>query len=78
MSLRVRYEELELVGFDAGGGEILKYQGKLFTGILETVTNNVLVSEEEFIDGSKEGVQRDYYYPSVNIEIEYFMKDKWI
>jgi antitoxin component YwqK of YwqJK toxin-antitoxin module len=71
MSLRVEYDDLEIVGIDAGGGEIMNYQGILFSGIIEEKLNGVLVSEEEFTNGHRGGVQKLYYYPSGQIKQEY-------
>lgn len=75
MSLRVEFDDLELIGFDYGGSEIFHYQGKPFTGFLETKENGIVYGEEEFQEGYKEGIQRSYYFPSGNIEHEYFLKN---
>jgi deoxyribonuclease V len=72
MELRVTYEELENRGFDAGGGEILYYKGKPFTGAIVEYKNGLLISEEEFIDGHLGGAQRNYY-SNGRIEKEYFV-----
>ncbi|MCC8408690.1 hypothetical protein LJ707_07100 [Mucilaginibacter sp. UR6-1] len=61
MELRVAYEDLENKGFDAGGGEILYYQGQPFTGTIVQYIDGILVSEEEFENGHLGGAQRDYY-----------------
>lgn len=70
MILRVQYEELDLVGFDAGGGEMLEYRGQPFTGIIEEFFNGVVISEEEFTDGHLGGIQRTYY-PNGILKSEY-------
>jgi len=72
MSIRVTYEELENRGFDAGGGEILYYQGQPFTGTIVEYRNNVLIGEEEFTDGHVGGTQRTYY-ANGQTEKEYFI-----
>lgn len=72
MALRVKYEDLELIGLDSGGGEILNYNGQPFTGIIEEIRNGILVSESEFTDGHLGGVQRGYYLDG-QIEEEYFI-----
>ncbi|WP_026904666.1 toxin-antitoxin system YwqK family antitoxin [Pedobacter glucosidilyticus] len=74
MSLRVKYEDLETVGFDGGGGEILSYQGQVFTGtIVQFDENNNLICEEEFKNGHLGGGQRTFY-PNGQMEQEYFIK----
>jgi antitoxin component YwqK of YwqJK toxin-antitoxin module len=75
MALRVQFNDLELVGFDTGGSEIFHYQGLPFTGILETIQNGILCSEEEFQEGYKEGLQRRYFFPSGNLEAEFTLKN---
>ncbi|MDV6169996.1 hypothetical protein R1T16_16275 [Flavobacterium sp. DG1-102-2] len=60
--LRVLYDDLENAGFDAGGGEILNYKGLPFTGIIvEYYENGILLSEEEYKNGYKDGVNRGFY-----------------
>jgi antitoxin component YwqK of YwqJK toxin-antitoxin module len=62
MALRVKYGDLEYRGIDAGGGEILFYQDRAFTGIVVEYTDeNELISEEEFTDGHLGGLQRHHY-----------------
>ncbi|MEN0056767.1 MAG: hypothetical protein AAGC65_24025 [Mucilaginibacter sp.] len=75
MSIRVQFDDLELVGFDGGGTEMFHYQGKPFTGILETVTNGIVYNEEGYINGYKEGMQRTFFYPSGNLHLEFIVKD---
>lgn len=72
MTLRVKYEDLELIGFDSGGGEIMNYNGQLFTGIIEEIRNGILVGEFEFTNGHEGGVQRGYY-PNGQIQEEFFI-----
>lgn len=72
MAIKVIYEELELRGFDAGGGDIIYYQGKPFTGIRVTYENGHLSIEEEFTDGHLGGIQRTYY-PNGQMDEEYFI-----
>ena len=70
----VAYEDCDIVGFDAGGGEILKYQGQFLTGfIVENHPNNNLASSEEFKNGHRDGVQRSYHENGVLAE-EYFVR----
>lgn len=62
MSLRVKQEDLELVGIDSGGSEILYYKGKPFTGIMLIYENaGWLSGEVEFQNGYQEGWEREYY-----------------
>jgi antitoxin component YwqK of YwqJK toxin-antitoxin module len=62
MTLRLTYEELENRGFDAGGGEILYYQGVPFTGtVVAYYENGRPLTEEEFQDGHLGGAQREYH-----------------
>ena len=62
MSLILTEEQLVFDGFDAGGGEMYKYQNVPFTGIMvEYFPNGNIASEEEFLNGHRGGVQRRYY-----------------
>lgn len=62
MSIRVQFDDLEIIGFDGGGTEMFNYQGKPFTGILETVINDIVYSEEEYRNGYKEGIQKFFFF----------------
>lgn len=74
MSLLVNYEDLENRGFDGSGGEILYYQNEPFTGfIVDYYSNGNLASEEEYKNGYKEGVIREYF-ENGQMEEEYFIK----
>lgn len=75
MNLKVDYDDLELVGFDAGGVEMFDYEGQPFTGIVVNKIGNVVVKESEYQNGYKEGLQRAYHYPSGSIEMEYTLKN---
>ena len=75
MELRIEYDDLEIHGFDIGGTEIMYYQGVPFTGIITTTKNNILCGESEYQNGYKNGMQRDYYYPSGNLKAEYTVID---
>jgi antitoxin component YwqK of YwqJK toxin-antitoxin module len=71
--LRVAYEKLDNKGFDSGGGEILYYRGKPFTGtIVEYYKNGVLLGEEEFNNGHIGGAQRTYH-PNGQLADEHFI-----
>lgn len=76
MSLRVLEKDLELVGIDSGGSEMLHYQGKPFTGIkIDSDTENnieYLCMEIEFQNGYREGWER-YYHPKGQLENEYYL-----
>lgn len=62
MSLRVKQEDLELVGVDGGGIAMLNYKGKPFTGIMLIYEDAGWLSREvEYQDGYREGWERDYY-----------------
>jgi len=61
MNLRVEYEDLDVVGYDAGGGEIIEYQGQSFTGTIVQFIDGILIGEEEFSNGHKGGIQRNYF-----------------
>lgn len=74
-TLRIAYEDLETVGFDSGGGEMLNYKGKPFTGFIvqyDQLTGK-LMCEEEFTDGHIGGAQRTFF-SNGQIETEYFIK----
>ena len=75
MSIRVAFDDLELIGFDGGGIEIFNYQGQPFSGILETKNDGITYSEEEFQNGYKEGLQRRYFFPSGALKLEYTLKN---
>jgi len=75
MSIRVEFDDLELIGFDGGGSEMFNYQGQPFTGILVTMTDGIVLSEEEFQDSYKEGLQRRYFYPSGHLQYEFTLKN---
>ncbi|MFD2146904.1 endonuclease V [Mucilaginibacter antarcticus] len=70
-SLRVVYEDLQNKGFDAGGGEILHYKEKPFTGTIVEYVNGSLVCEDEFTDGHIGGAQRSYHQNG-QLSEEYF------
>lgn len=71
--LRIPYEKLENRGFDSGGGEILYYRGKPFTGtIVEYYENGMLLGEEEFDNGHVGGAQRTYH-PNGQLAEEHFI-----
>ena len=53
--------EMDIEGFDAGGGEIYYYQGKPFTGVLEETSNGILICEIECKNGYPEGLQRHFH-----------------
>lgn len=72
MTLKVSFDDLENKGTDSGGGIILYYQGRPFTGIIEEFSNGILIGESEFTNGHLGGVQREYY-PSGTIKEEYFI-----
>ncbi len=75
MSLRIQQKDkdIELVGIDGGGSEILHYKGKPFTGLYLIYENEGwLSSEVEFQNGYREGWERDYY-ENGQLEQEYKM-----
>ncbi|MET3982011.1 antitoxin component YwqK of YwqJK toxin-antitoxin module [Mucilaginibacter sp. UYP25] len=75
MIIKVEFDDLELIGFDGGGSEIFHYQGQPFNGMLVTKDdNNIVRSEEEFINAYKDGIQR-YFYPSGNLQEEFGLKN---
>lgn len=54
--------DMDMVGFDIGGGEIFHYRGIPFTGLLQQSDSNGIVREErQCVNGYLEGVQREYY-----------------
>lgn len=70
-NLRIKEEDLELVGVDSGGSPILYYQRKPFTGICLTYEDAGWLSlEEEYQNGYLEGWTR-FYYENGQIEQEY-------
>lgn len=74
MELRVEYDDLQNEGFDSGGGEILFYLGLPFTGTIVEYNNNaVLIYEEEFKNGHRDGVRRTYFANGQK-EREYFQR----
>lgn len=74
MSLRINYDDLENRGFDGGGGEILYYRNKPFTGFsLDRHNNGNICFEEEYKDGYKDGAARSYF-ENGEIKEEYFIK----
>lgn len=54
-------KKFELVDVDNAGGVVYKYNGAMFTGIIEHYVNGKLLGEEEFTDGHVGGLQRQYY-----------------
>lgn len=62
MSLRIKEEELELVGVDSGDTEILHYKWKPFTGVYLLYEDEGWLSvETEFKNGYHQGWIRCYY-----------------
>lgn len=62
MELRVLEKDLELVGIDSGGSEILHYKGAPFSGFLvEFFASGQLLAEDEYQNGYLEGWHREYY-----------------
>ena len=73
--LRVKDEDLELVGVDGGGSEILHYRGEPFTGIRLIYENDGWLSGEvEYQNGYREGWEREYY-KNGQLESEYKMSN---
>lgn len=72
MIVNIDDPELEQNEFDAGGGEMWKYKGSYFTGMVVIYKNGVLTDEIEVQNGRTEGVQRTYY-DNGQIETEYFL-----
>jgi len=71
MELRVLENDLELVGIDSGGSEILHYNGLPFTGFLvEYYPSGQLLAEDEFQNGYLEGWHREYH-ENGQLELEY-------
>ena len=71
MSIKVEWDDLEFIGFDGGGSEIFNYNGQPFNGmLLDKDCNNIVRSEEEFINGYKDGVQR-YFYQTGSLQEEF-------
>lgn len=72
--LKVKDEDLELHGVDAGGSPIYYYRDEPFTGyIVEHYPDGQLMSEEEYQNGYVEGVQRRYY-ENGQLKEEYYLK----
>jgi antitoxin component YwqK of YwqJK toxin-antitoxin module len=69
-TLRIKEEDLKLIGFDGGGSGMYYYQGKPFTGIMLGYDNGVLYVEREYQNGYEEGWCR-YYYKNGQKEEEY-------
>lgn len=73
--LRIKEEDLELVGFDGGGTGILHHKGKPFTGVCLIYEDAGWLSlEKEFQNGYEEGWVRDYY-ENGQLESEYKMSN---
>ena len=75
MSLRVQFDDLDLLGFDIGGSEMFNHQGQPFSGILVTMYNSLVCAEEEFQNSFKEGLQKTYFIPSGNLQLEFTLKN---
>ncbi|MFS2188208.1 toxin-antitoxin system YwqK family antitoxin [Mucilaginibacter sp. Mucisp84] len=74
MELRVAYDDLQTAGFDSGGGEILHYKGKAFTGmVLELASDGTLIHEEEFKNGHRDGIERSFF-PNGQKQLEGFIR----
>ncbi len=74
MSLILTEDQLESDGFDAGGGEMYKYQNQPFTGtLIEYYPNGNISGEEEFTNGHRDGVQRRFFQNN-QIEEELYIK----
>ncbi|WP_293308170.1 toxin-antitoxin system YwqK family antitoxin [Pedobacter sp. UBA5917] len=74
--LRINWTDpdIDIVGVDAGGGDIYYYKNMPFTGILyENHSNGNLNYEIECVNGYPEGVQR-HYYENGQINQESFLK----
>lgn len=73
--LRVKDEDLEFIGIDGGGIPIYHYQGKPFTGIIVDyfTGSNIVAGETEYINGYRDGVDREYYE---NGKIQYEFNSK--
>ncbi|WP_299223501.1 hypothetical protein [uncultured Psychroserpens sp.] len=75
MNLRIKEEDLELIGIDSGGNEILHYQGGPFTGIMyKNADNESLAYEVEFQNGYREGRVK-YYHSNGQLQEEYQLHD---
>ncbi len=60
--LRIKEEDLELVGVDSRATEILYYNGKPFTGVCLIYEKEGWLSvEKEFENGFQQGWIRDFY-----------------
>jgi len=54
-------EIFEFVDVDNAGGIVYKYEGELFTGVIEHYQGDKLKAEEGFVNGHIGGVQREYF-----------------
>ena len=60
--MNVNFDDIEIEGFDYGGGAIYSYQNHPFTGtIVEYNSAGVLVGELTIVNGSVEGRVALYY-----------------
>ena len=70
--MTVKYDDIEFMHPDAGGGSVYYYRGKPFTGlIVEYNSNGVLISEITVVDSHTWGRVAGYY-DNGQIEEEYF------
>lgn len=73
--LEVEYSDLIPTGFDGGYNVIMKYNGRLFTGIaIERFASGSIETKIEYINGYLEGSQK-LYYETGQLKEEYFLKD---
>lgn len=61
--LRLKYEELECVNYDASGVEVMHYKGTPFTGILLYYNENEILEEETeyqngYLEGTRNGIMQ--------------------
>ncbi|TSJ38722.1 hypothetical protein FO440_19655 [Mucilaginibacter corticis] len=75
MSLRVNYDDLEIIGFDGGGIEMFNYEGQPFTGIVVSMKDGVVYTEEEYQNGYKEGLQKEYFFTSGVLRFEFTVRN---
>ena len=69
--------DINIAGFDIGGGEIYHYQGAPFTGILVTTyPNGNLNSEIQCINGYPEGFEREYFENGQIREESFIIKNR--
>ncbi|HMO63393.1 MAG TPA: hypothetical protein PKC39_13960 [Ferruginibacter sp.] len=66
----VNMNDVEPADHDAGGGQMWKYQGNYFTGMIEEYINGVLRGQIEVQNGRTEGIIK-HFYPNGQIEQEY-------